>query len=264
VHNAAQHGAQVTGHSTRHTTTCRSTTTRAERGTPPRSSAAICLVVVTWLATVRNLSARLVTAVARTISLGTGLTCRRDLGNQDQPPQTSTRRVTVRYWLCAHYRAHRLYTGVLRLTWNGDGGQQAPQPAGRRPSTRTTPSPDLCGPRRAPSDVDGAAGEFECLSGKSLINTTSDFSPRASLIWQNRRPDDARPYAEHPRAVITKSPDHSMRAREGCGSTDGDRRTWVVAADDGPAGRSRRVCRTAPPAWRSTRSAAGVLSSSQS
>jgi hypothetical protein len=117
VHNAAQHGAQVTGHSTRHTTTCRSTTTRAGTGNStsvitrrqdnnqamgnrasckrtvsgsnpltgstslsaitPLLSAAICLVVVTWLATVRNLSARLVTVAARTISLGTGLTCRR-------------------------------------------------------------------------------------------------------------------------------------------------------------------------------------------
>jgi len=33
-------------------------------------------------------------------------------------------------------------------------------------STRTTPSPDLCGPRRAPSDVDGAAGDFEFLCRK--------------------------------------------------------------------------------------------------
>ena len=32
VHNAAQHGAQVTRHSTRHTTTCRSTTMRAGTG----------------------------------------------------------------------------------------------------------------------------------------------------------------------------------------------------------------------------------------
>lgn len=32
MHNAAQHGAQVTGHITRHTTTCRSTTMRAGTG----------------------------------------------------------------------------------------------------------------------------------------------------------------------------------------------------------------------------------------
>ena len=53
----------------------------------------------------------------------------------DTQPSNITRRVTVRYWLCAHYRVDKLYTDVLRLTWNGDGGQLGP-PACWPPSPR--------------------------------------------------------------------------------------------------------------------------------
>jgi integrase len=57
--------------------------------------------------------------------------------------------------------------GVLRLTWKRRRRQaRPPSRLAAIASTRTTPSPDLCGPRRAPSDVDSVAGEFEYLSHK--------------------------------------------------------------------------------------------------
>ena len=120
-------------------------------------------------------------------------------------------------------------------TRNGDGGQLGP-PACSPPSPRPAQHHRqtcavLVAPRATWRVLPGTLNSY---AAKSLINTTSGLSPRASLTWQIRRRDDARPCTEYPRAVITTSPDHSIRAQKGCGSADGDRRSWVAAAHDGP------------------------------
>src|SRR6185437_8248116 len=114
--------------------------------------------------------------------------------------------------------------GCLRdvLTRNGDGGQldppacspPSPQPAQHHRQTFSV----LVAPQ---GDVDGSAGDFECLSAQNLTDTPSALSPRTSLIRQNRPRDDAPP-VQSILTVSATSPDRSIRARKGRAPADGD------------------------------------------